>query len=123
METQPPLKGRSSAWYFVALVLLATVLLGWLYLFIQEQLQPGQQLNLDQVRTASKLWQENGPKDYQLLYTVQRGGGSKDQFFVEVRGGKVQFVVLNGRDKLEDHLENHSIPGLLRDIEIFLKQD
>jgi hypothetical protein len=118
-------KGRSWLWYAIGIAFVAIILLTWLALFIHQQLNPDQQLQLGQVEAARKLWEAKGSKDYQMLYTVQRGGQqSKDQFFVEIRGGKVQSVVLNGKERLpEDQFDYHSVPGLFRDIEIFLERD
>ena len=118
-------KGRSWLWYAIGIAFVAVVLLTWLALFVQQQLQPDQQLKVEQVQAARKLWEAKGSKDYRLLYTVQRGGQqSKDLFFVDVRGGKVQNVVLNGTEQLpEEQFNYHSMPGLFNDIEIFLKRD
>src|SRR5882724_6874460 len=100
MSTERPVKNRNWLWYFVALTMVVAALLLWLFLFIQQQLEPGRQLQRDDVLTAQSLFVEKGPKNYLMLYTVARGGGqSRDTFFVEVRGGKVQSVVMNGHQK------------------------
>jgi hypothetical protein len=132
METeQLPPRSRSWLWYFIGLSLVGVVLVGWLWLFIQQQLSPGQQLSLEQVTAARKKWDEKKIMDYQMLYTVQRGGGSAaDNFFVEVKGGKVRKVTLNGRqlsgegqDNPQSQLDNHSMDRLFDFIEAFVKQD
>ncbi|HYV37609.1 MAG TPA: DUF6174 domain-containing protein [Gemmataceae bacterium] len=112
-------------WYFIGIAMIAVFLLGILIFFIQNQLAPEKQLSIEQLNTARKLWVEKGPKDYQLLYTVQRGTDKgKDLFFVEVRGGKVQSVILNGNERLPaDKLDYSSMEGLFKDIEMFLKHD
>jgi hypothetical protein len=119
--------GRSSRWiwYFVALALVTLVLLGWLALFIQQRLQPTEQLHLEELVAARQRWTAKGPKNYQMLYAVTRGGGaSADTFFVEVREGKVTKVVLNEREHLpKEQLGYHSMGALFNDIEIFLKRD
>src|SRR5207248_6550865 len=94
--------------------------------FIQQQLEPGHQLQRETVVAARKLFLEKGPKSYQMLYTVQRGGdNSKDTYFVEVRGGKVVSAVLNQHLKLEEpeQRDSRSMPGLLHDIERFVLLD
>jgi Family of unknown function (DUF6174) len=97
-------------------------LLLWLALFIQQQLAPEQQLSADQVVAARKLWESRKIDDYRMLYTVQRGGGAKkDQYYVDVRGGKVQSVIFNTKEPLpENQMEYHSMAGLFNDIERFL---
>ena len=126
MSTEQHVKNRNWLWYFIALTLLVFLLLGWLYLFIQEQLEPGRQLKREDLLAAQRLFEQKGPKSYQMLYTVQRGRGTdKDTYFVEVRGGKVVSAVMNGLLKLEEpeQRDSRSMPGLLRDIERFLLLD
>src|SRR5262249_6416131 len=73
------------------------------------------------------LFGEKGPKSYQMLYTVKRGGdgGGTDTYFVEVRGGKVVSAVMNGHLKLEEpeQRESRSMPGILEHIEKFALMD
>jgi Family of unknown function (DUF6174) len=102
---------------------VAAILLTWLALYIRNELDPAKQLNLEQLRTARNLWQEKGPKDYQMLYKVRRSRDT-DTYFVEVRGGRVVSVVYNGKEHLPpDKWEYHSMVGLFTDIELFLKHD
>jgi hypothetical protein len=126
MSSDPaPAKNRNWLWTFIGIAFVAIVLLTWLALFIQEQLKPAVQLKLEQLQSARRLWQTADIKDYQMLYSVQRGGGqAKDHYFVDVRAGKVLSVIMNGKDRLpEDQLEYHSMTGLLNNIELFLKGD
>jgi hypothetical protein len=125
MSTETPTRSRRWIWYFAALGLVAAILLTWLALFIRQQLDPANQLSLEQLRTARKLWNEKNLKDYQMLYTVKRGGEpGADTFFVEVRGGEVQSVLLNQKEWLpEDKRKYHSMTELLNNIEVFLKRD
>jgi hypothetical protein len=125
MATEVTPTSRRWLWYFVGVGGVAAVLLTWLALYIRNELDPARQLNLEQLRAARNLWKEHGPKDYQMLYKVRRGrGGDADTYFVEVRGGRVISVVLNGDQRLEaDKLEYHSMVGLFNDIELFLKRD
>jgi hypothetical protein len=123
MSVPPP--NRNWLWYFIGIALVTVVLLTWLALFVYQQTLPAQQLKLEQLQAARRLWDAKGSKDYQLLYTVQRGGGqSKDQFFVTVRGGKVESTIFNGKEGLPtDQLDFHSMRGLFIDIEQFLRHD
>jgi Family of unknown function (DUF6174) len=126
MSTAEPSKNhRNWLWYFIGIALVAAILLTWLALFISQQLDRKNQLQPEQLLAARKRWQAKKTMEYQMVYTVQRGGVSgKDQYFVDVRGGKVQTVVLNGKERLpEDKLEYHSMTGLFNDIELFLQRD
>jgi hypothetical protein len=111
-------------WYFIALALVAGVLLLWLVLFIQVQLDSANQLKPEELRAARELWKKKGPKSYDMVYTVKRGGQGVDTYYVVVRGGEVQSVLMNGKTALEkDKLDYHSMTGLFRDIELFLQRD
>jgi hypothetical protein len=124
MSTAPSLpRPINWKWYFLGIALVATVLLGWLVIFAAQQLEKS--LTLDQLVAARKIWEAKGPKNYQMLYSVKRSGdGSLDRFFVEVRGGEVKSVILNGGEQLpRDKYVYSSMEGLFDDIEIFLKLD
>jgi hypothetical protein len=123
--TTPPPAGKPWFWYFLGIALVAGGLLLWLALFIYQQLEPAQQLQLEQLLVARKLWESRKINDYQMVYTVQRGHDPKrDLFYVEVRGGKVQTVIFNGKERLpEAQLEYHSMEGLFNDIQRFLWND
>jgi hypothetical protein len=126
MASAPSPKGRSWIWYFVAVALLGVILLGWLWLYVQQQLEPGQQLHLEQLAAARSKWKGSDIKDYQMLYTVTRGGegGGRDRFFVVVKGGKVQSVVMNGDQHLPpEQYDYRSMDGLFNDIDRFLHID
>jgi hypothetical protein len=120
-----PTRSRRWLWVFIALAVVAAALLTWLAIFVRTELDPANQLNLKQLQAARSLWDSKGPKDYQMLYKVRRGGEKQqDSYFVEVRGGKVVSVVLNGEQRLEPRLlDYHSMTGLFNMIELFLKQD
>jgi hypothetical protein len=123
-ETPPTVKNRNWLWIFIGLGLLAAVLLTWLALFIQEQLLPGKQLQRDQLAAARNLWKEKGSKNYQMLYIVKRGGqAGEDNYFVEVRGGEVRIVTLNGKALPEHQWHYHSMDGLFEHIDRFLIRD
>jgi len=122
---QVPAKNRNWIWYFLGIALVAVVLLTWLALFIQQQIAPDRQLKPEELRSARKRWEASKIKDYQMVYTViPAAGAKKDQFFVDVRGGKVREVVMNGKERLpEEQLEFHSMEGLFNDIDLFLYRD
>jgi Family of unknown function (DUF6174) len=121
----PPPARKPWVWYFLGIALVAGGLLLWLALWIQHQMGRDQQLQVDQILAARKLWETKKIDDYQMVYTVQRGGDSKkDQYYVDVRGGKVRSVIFNGKEPLaESQLEYHSMAGLFNDIERFLWTD
>jgi hypothetical protein len=120
-----PTRSRRWLWVFLAVGAVAAALLTWLAIYVRTELDPANQLNLEQLKAARKIWDEKGPKDYQMLYKVRRSGEKQqDSYFVEVRGGKVVSVVLNGDQRLEPRLmEYHSMTDLFNSIELFLKQD
>ena len=121
-RTNPRSAGRSWLWTFIGIAFISIVLLGWLALFISQQSE--RQLTLEQLMAARKVWDAKGSKDYKMLYFVQRSNTSKDEFYVEVRGGKVQSVLFNNGEHLPpEKLVYHTMSALLDDIEVFLKLD
>ena len=77
------------------------------------------------VTARKQVADESKITDYQMIYTVQRGGGtSRDEFFVVVKGGKVQDVLLNHDQRLRpDQFDSQSMRGLFNDIDRFLQMD
>jgi hypothetical protein len=123
MSTEVAPRSRRWLWFFIALASVAAILLIWLALYIRNELDPARQLNLDQLRAARNLWKEKGPKDYEMVYEVRRGGESKpDTYFVKVRAGVAVTVTLNGQT-LNPQQYDRTMVGLFNDIELFLKMD
>jgi hypothetical protein len=125
MSTEIKSRSRRWLWFFVAVGVASAAAVTWLALHIRSQVDPAKQLTLEQLRAARQLWEEKGPKDYQMLYKVRRGGDSQvDTYYVEVRGGQVVSVVYNSTQHLEpSKYTYHSMSGLFNDIERFLKLD
>src|SRR5262249_21193219 len=104
--------GRGWIWYFVILVVLTvvslTILIGY---NLRQQLKP------EQLATARALWEEKGPRDYQMTYT--KNGTVTGTFEVEVRKGKVQKVTDDGRPLERWQYAYHSMSALFDDLERF----
>lgn len=125
MSTEIKSRSRRWLWFFVVVGVVSAAAVTLLALYIRNQLGPANQLTLDQLRAARKVWDEKGPKDYQMLYKVRRGGDSNvDTFYVEVRGGQVISVLFNSTEHQKpDQYLHHSMPALFNFIERFLKLD
>jgi hypothetical protein len=112
-----PARSRRWLWFFVPLAVLCVTAV-----VIQVWYARGRLLTLDKVLAAEQRWREHGPADYNLKYTFDKTGG-KDEYRVEVRGGKVVSVVRNGQP-LEERLYRHSsMPALLGFAEEYMLQD
>jgi hypothetical protein len=87
------------------------------------------QLTPEQLEDAHKRWRESKIRNYNLVYTKRLNDDSKtDKFEVEVRGGEVTKVVMNGKkliteSKEDDPLAYHSMDRHFRDIERFMEMD
>src|SRR5579884_1373361 len=91
-ETRPkPSRLRWIA-FFVLLALLAAAGITVPILYnLSKQLQPAQ------VAAARALWEERGPRDYDLQYQVKIDRDPvADEYLVEVRGGRVVLAACNG---------------------------
>src|SRR4051812_7333105 len=87
----PPRKNRGWIWYFVVVLVLTVTAV---VVFIVFNLS--QQLTAEQLDTATRKWEENGPKSYELYYVVKRSGGaSPDHYKVRVNKGVPVSVTLN----------------------------
>jgi hypothetical protein len=87
------------------------------------------QLTPEQLQEARTLWEEKGPKNYDMIYTKRINEDPPIKFAVKVRGGRVQEVLMNGKpleadeDRRDDPRIFHSMTGLLRDMERFMDID
>ena len=120
---------KNHAWiYFFAFLIVASVgvtaFMIWFNLSIQ--------LTAKQLNEAKDLWKENGPKDYNLIYTKRLNDDSRVHTFkIKVRAGKVEEVLLDGKPLAQNKDEGqeqdprifHSMHQILRDIERFMDQD
>jgi hypothetical protein len=117
----PPKKKRSNAWiwYFIVLAVLTVMAAGALIAF-----NLGQQLRPEQLEAARRLWERNGPANYNLDYQVRRGDCEcTDEITVQVRQGKVIAVTDNGLPLERDKFRYYGMPALFDDIERFLEED
>jgi len=74
-----PRGGRGWIWFFAVLTILAVAAIA-----IQLWFNTQQQLTPQRLADARRKWNEKGPRDYDLDYTLSRID-SKDQYHVEVR--------------------------------------
>lgn len=127
-EPAPPEK-KNYAWiYYFAFLFIASV--GVTVFMIQFNLSI--QLKPEDLEAAHKLWEEKGPKNYDMFYSEQVNEDErKTVFAVKVRGGKVTEVLMNGKPveptkvdgKEHDPRPYHSMDGKFRDMERFMKID
>ncbi len=106
-------------WFFVVLFVLAIAATTVLIVFnLKQQLKP------EQLRAARKLWNENGPKDYTLVYTTRVNDESReDQYWVKVRGGRAVESTFNGQQEPPERLPYRSMDALFDIAERFMKID
>ena len=121
----PPRKNHAWIYFFVFIIVASVGVAGFMIGFnLWIQLKP------EQLEAATKLWQKKGPTSYNMVYTKRLNDDTKvDTFEVEVRGGEVKKVLMNGRplqkekDEDEDPRIQHSMERLFRDIERFTELD
>src|SRR5437870_5598946 len=76
---------RGWIWYFLVLAGLAVLAMASLVLY-----NYAQQLSPEQLAAAHALWQEKGPKSYQLTYKIKIGiDVEPDYYVIRVRNGEV----------------------------------
>ena len=117
IPTVKPKSGRGWKLFFLFLSIMTLTGIG-----VQIWYNSRQQLTELQLDSARKLWQEKGPRDYDRSYTIHRID-TRDDYAVQVRGGKVVSVKRNDFP-LEERLFNyHSMHALFGFMEDFLQQD
>lgn len=111
-----PGRNRGWVWFFVLLVILTLggITLNWWY-------NARQQLTLDRLAAARALWEQKGPRDYDLRWTKQIN--NVETLDVRVRGGKVVAVTLDGRPLEERLYPYYDMNGLFDFLEQFLHRD
>lgn len=111
-----PPRNRGWIWYFILLLVLTATSLSILIGFNR-----GQQLKPEQLQAAEQLWQQHGPKDYDLEYTQK--GTVPGRYKVRVRNGKVVSAVRDGQP-LEARLYRYcDMPALFGFIDDYLRED
>jgi hypothetical protein len=123
-QSPPPRNNWGWMGYFVFIIVASVGVAGFMIWFnLSVQLTP------EQLEEAHKRWKEQKIRNYNMLYTKRLNDDKKtDKFEVEVRGGEVKKVHLNGKplqteSKEDDPLAYHSMDRLFRDIERFMDID
>lgn len=111
-------RGRRWIWFFVVLVLLTLAAI-----FIETWYNPTVPLTPALLAEARAKWNEYGPRDYDMDYTIKRLE-SPDRFHVQVRNGKAVSVIMNDKIALgSDQYSFYTMPALFGFIADFLEQD
>lgn len=123
----PPVRNRGWLWFFVAVATLTVVAIIIIVWHGRQQL--GEQITLEKLAEAEALWNQKGPRDYRLSYSITRPRGGEttvtDSYVVEVRDAKITSVLFNNKPIIlkPDGEIFYDMPGLFRDIRGFLAKD
>jgi uncharacterized protein DUF6174 len=108
-------KNHRWIWYFVVLAGLAVLAMASLVVY-----NLNQQLTSEQIAAARKLWNEKGPKSYQLTYRIKIGIDKEpDIYVVRVRNGEVVSSTLNERPEEKRLLADRGMDAMFDWIERF----
>lgn len=115
-------RNRGWLWCFVVIALLSAAGVTWLIVFNR-----GQQLRHEMLDAARSRWQQRGPRDYRLVYTMKKDSDAADHYVIRVRDGLPERGTLNGKplpgealdklhvnalfDLIEAHLRDREQPG------------
>lgn len=110
-----PGRTRGWIWFFLFLAVFAVI---WYTILIVFNLR--QQLKPEQLAAARALWDEKGPRDYDLEYTQTTT--ETQTFVVRVRHGQVVYAEPDARP-LSQKRGYYGMPALFGFIEDFLKED
>ncbi len=111
-----PRPNRGWIWYFAILAALSVAAI-----IVLVRFNLSQQLTPEQLAAARALWQERGPRNYDLEYNQQ--GSTPETRKVWVRDGQVVRAVRDG-EPLEERLYRYSdIPALFRFLADYLRED
>jgi hypothetical protein len=123
----PPEKNYLWIYYFVFLVIASVAAAVFMILYnLSIQLKP------EELEAAQKLWQEIGPKSYDMVYTEEINSDKRKTIFaVKVRAGKVTEVLMNGKPleptkedgEVHDPRPYHSMDAKFREIIRFMDLD
>jgi hypothetical protein len=125
----PPPPPPNRAWIgFFAFLLIASIGVTVFMIWFNQSIQ----LTPDELTAARKLWEEKGPKSYNMVYTEQINDDDKKSiFFVKVRNQKVEEVLMNGKPleptkedgQVHDPRIYHSMDAKFRDVERLMDID
>jgi hypothetical protein len=108
--------GKGWVWFFVILALLTVTAI-----VINVRYNLSQQLTADHLAAARALWEQKGPRDYDLEY--EQKGADPGVFVSHVRDGKVVSLTRNSQP-LEPRLyKYYDMAALFAYIEQFMKID
>lgn len=117
-----PRKNNNWKWFFAALVVLGLgSAVGMIWYNQSQQLKP------EQLEAARKLWDEQGPASYTLIYTQTFSSQAdsrvlSNHYVVKVRDRRVVEMIVNGIPETE-RIEYHDMNGLFNEIEGFQEKD
>ncbi len=118
-SSRPPQARRRWVWFFVVLGCLALVAI-----IVPIWYNFSHQLTREQLAAARALWQQKGPRSYDMAYAKKVGKlEAIDNFQVEVRDGKVIKVERNGAPVEERLFRYSDMPALFGFVEAFLEED
>lgn len=109
---------RGWIWFFVLLGILTIVAVS-----VQVWYNSRQLLTQAKLGEAMARWQEHGPGDYDMDYTVKRTSEPDDVYAIHVRNGKVTEAARNGAPLPERLYRYQTMPALFAFIEEFLDRD
>jgi hypothetical protein len=116
-----PSKNHGWIWYFVIVFVLAVIATG-----ITVSYNLSQQLKPERLEKAQALWNEKGPKDYLLAYTISttsKAGPGETHYVVKVKDGKAFEAKVNGIEQAPERMGYYGMQRFFQDIEKFLEED
>lgn len=106
----------------LAVVLGLIVLAGLAWAVWSARRNAARRLDEPRLDAARKLWEEKGPKDYRLRYTILRSGADKpDTYEVQVIGGKPGRAWVNDLEEPAARLHHYGMDRLFDYLEQFLE--
>ena len=120
----PPPRNNAWIWFFLFIFVSSIGVTGfmiWFNLSIQ--------LTSDKLEASRKLWQDSGPKSYDMKYTKWINDDPNGiTYRVKVRDGKAIEVkqgkeLLEQKDRTDDPRMYHTMDALYRDVERFMDID
>jgi hypothetical protein len=117
---QPRRRSRNWVWFFIVLAVLTTTAIA-----LEISFNLSQQLKPEGCAAARRLWDQNGPTDYILEYTVrEKGQGPErsERYVVTVVGGKAESATTEtGRRLKADDYPFENVEALFKRLEQWLE--